>query len=325
MAFTYGFYNSLDGDRRYNALQMSSLFDGIIRDGVFMSIGTQMMVKATGTFTVTVGLGRAWFDHTWSDNDAIMPIELDGAEVIQDRIDAVVLDIDHNEAARKNSIVVVKGSPSTAPQKPALIKSLYRNQYPLCYVTVRRGTTGVNQADIENRIGTSDMPFVTGILDTMNIDDLVAQWGDQWYQFYDMQTKHMVATTEGFIRNWDQFFTETSDDVRRTAENWKTIWNEWFENERSTMQLENAQWRDDRQRTFDDWFASLRAILEPDVAANLAAQILDLTSRMISVELFRDNLTNDFTILRSIDDYVDSAVTDSLGRPIDGRVVFVVR
>lgn len=41
MAFTYGFFNSLNGDRKYTAEQLSSIFDGLITDGVFDSIGAQ--------------------------------------------------------------------------------------------------------------------------------------------------------------------------------------------------------------------------------------------------------------------------------------------
>ena len=40
MSVTSGFFNSLNGDRRYNAEQMSSIFDGIINDGIFANIGT---------------------------------------------------------------------------------------------------------------------------------------------------------------------------------------------------------------------------------------------------------------------------------------------
>ena len=38
MSITSGFYNSYNGDRRYNAEQMSAIFDGIINDGVFSNI-----------------------------------------------------------------------------------------------------------------------------------------------------------------------------------------------------------------------------------------------------------------------------------------------
>lgn len=48
MSVTYGFYNSIKGDRKYNALEMSSIFDGIIVDGVYMSIGDALNVKSSG-------------------------------------------------------------------------------------------------------------------------------------------------------------------------------------------------------------------------------------------------------------------------------------
>lgn len=39
MAVTYGFFNSVNGDRKYNADQMSSYFDGLVTDGVYEKIG----------------------------------------------------------------------------------------------------------------------------------------------------------------------------------------------------------------------------------------------------------------------------------------------
>ena len=34
MSVSSGFFNSLNGDRKYNAAQMSAIFDGLIIDGV---------------------------------------------------------------------------------------------------------------------------------------------------------------------------------------------------------------------------------------------------------------------------------------------------
>lgn len=76
MSVTYGFYNSKDGDRRYDAIQMSSIFDGIIRDGILQHVGTAMMVKESEAMIVNVGIGRAWFNHTWTLNDALLPLEV---------------------------------------------------------------------------------------------------------------------------------------------------------------------------------------------------------------------------------------------------------
>ena len=176
MALTFGFYNSINHDRRYNALQMSQLFDGIITDGVFMNIGTAMVVTAGSGLTVNVGIGRAWFNSTWTLNDAIYPIEATEADVLRDRIDAVVLEVDQRDSTRANRIFFKEGIASTTPQKPTLTKANGVYQYPLCYISRAPGSTEIAQGDIENCVGTSECPFITGILSTISTDDLIKQW-----------------------------------------------------------------------------------------------------------------------------------------------------
>lgn len=113
MSVTYGFYNSLLGDRKYNATQISSLFEGLIIDGIFASIGTCFVVKADDGLNVNVGIGKAWFQRTWTWNDAILPMEAPISEVLLDRIDAIVIEVNASEAVRENSIKFVKGTPSS--------------------------------------------------------------------------------------------------------------------------------------------------------------------------------------------------------------------
>ena len=46
MAVTSGFFNSLYGDRKYNAEQFSAMFDNLITDGVFSNVGNAFQVTA---------------------------------------------------------------------------------------------------------------------------------------------------------------------------------------------------------------------------------------------------------------------------------------
>ena len=46
MSVTSGFFDSINGDRKYNAEQMSSIFDGIVTDGVFQNIGEAFRVQS---------------------------------------------------------------------------------------------------------------------------------------------------------------------------------------------------------------------------------------------------------------------------------------
>ena len=124
MSVSFGFYNSKNGDRRYDAIQMSSIFDGIVQDGIIQHVGTAMMVKASDQeeMIVHVGIGRAWFNHTWTLNDSILPLSVSMSEVILDRIDMVVIDIDSRDDYRTNAIKIVKGTADSNPSRPVLVK-----------------------------------------------------------------------------------------------------------------------------------------------------------------------------------------------------------
>lgn len=233
---TYGFYNSLNGDRTYDALQMSSIFDGIVKDGIFMSIGDHMNVTAGTGMQVVVGSGRAWFNHTWTLNDSDLPVEVKDAELVMDRIDALVLEINQEDSVRINNIKFVYGTPSSEPVKPDLINTSTVHQYALAYVTVRANVESITQADIENMIGTSDTPYITGILETIDATQLLQQWQSQ----FDV----MMSTDQTSFVNW-------------------------FANKK--VEYEDLMIED--QASFEAWFENLQNELDENQAAHLQHQI----------------------------------------------------
>ena len=183
MSVESGFHNSLNGDRKYNARHISMIFDGIIKDGIFASIGTAFGVKASSGNTVTVGVGRAWFNGVWLYNDSILPITLPDSEILLDRYDAIVIEIDNSDMVRAGSIKVLQGTPSSDPKYPELIRTTEVNQYPLCYISRKKQSTSITQADIINAIGMDSTPYALGILETQSIEKSVAQWEAEWDQW----------------------------------------------------------------------------------------------------------------------------------------------
>lgn len=182
---TSGFFNSVNGDRKYSAEQMSAIFNGIINDGVFVNVGTAFAITADVGNKVLVGVGRAWIDSTWIYNDTPLEVELEDSDILTDRIDAVVLESDHSAPVRIGSIKVVKGVAQTNPVRPTMEHSFYVNQYPIAYILRPKNSTAITQANITYMVGTSELPFVTGILETLDIDALVAQWGAEWREWFD--------------------------------------------------------------------------------------------------------------------------------------------
>lgn len=184
MSFKFGFYNAIDHDRSYSAEDFGQMFDGLITDGIYSSIGGALAVVAGSGLSVNVRPGRAWFNHTWNVNTADFPIQLDYADLLLPRIDAIVLEIDTRAVVRANSLKRVTGTPATNPVKPTLTKSDGLYQYPLAYVRIPQNSTNVEAANIENCIG-NVTPFCTGILKSVSIEELWTQWEAQFNIWFD--------------------------------------------------------------------------------------------------------------------------------------------
>ncbi len=213
MAVTSGFFNAQNQDRLYNADQMSEIFNGIINDGVFASIGTAFGVKATTGNVINVGIGRAWFNSRWIYNDSILALTAEDSEMILDRIDAVVIEINNDLSVRAGSIKVIKGTPATEPQNPEMASTEYVHQYPLCYILRKAGSTSITQSNITNMIGTSSCPYVTGILQVQDIDNIVAQWQAQWVDFFDDISGDMTDAEVEFKLSFEQWFANLQDQL----------------------------------------------------------------------------------------------------------------
>lgn len=283
MSVSSGFFNSLNGDRKYNAAQMSAIFDGLIIDGVFASIGTAFAVKAAGGLTVNVGIGKAWFDHTWTVNDSILPMTAPEAEVLLDRIDAVVLEVNGMESVRENTIKIVKGNPSSAPSRPTLTNEGNVHQYPLCYIYRKYGTAVINQADITPMVGTESTPFVTGILQTISLDELLGKWQDELDRFTDARSQEV-----------DDWIAQEESDF--TA---------WFNKMKADLQQEQTvldQWIASEQADFLAWYNQMKDQLSGDVAGNLQLEIDKEEVKRILLVGFEDGtkaFSDDGTVITS--------------------------
>lgn len=297
MSFASGFFNSVDHDRLYDATDISRLFDGLIRDGIFASIGDCLVVKQSNQMNVTVGTGRAWFNHTWSYNDALYPVTIPPSEILMDRIDAVVLEINSVESVRANSIKLIKGTPSSTPTKPSLTNTKEVHQYPLAYVTVGKEVTSIRQADIENCVGTSVCPFVTGILEVISIEQLIPQWKDILNRFVEENTANFNTWMNGEKQNYQAWLTaakkEITDwqatsksDYQKWYDSIKNGYDQWFATIKAAYDANWStfqQWEKASQTEFDKWFENIKNKLEGDLGAKLTLEAEKLGKEKVSL------------------------------------------
>lgn len=160
MTITYGFYNSVAGDRVYDAIQVSQMFNGILTDGVFKQVGNKFQVIQDSGMNILVRSGKAWFNDTWTYNDGDIGLTVSNSDLILPRIDTVALEVNAALASRVNTIKMVNGTPNASPVPTTLTNTSELHQYPLAYIYVAAGVTSILNGDITQVVGTVDCPFI---------------------------------------------------------------------------------------------------------------------------------------------------------------------
>lgn len=195
MTISYGFYNSLNHDRVYDADTVGSIFDGVIEDGVYSQIGKHFKVSVKSGMDITVGSGRAWAWHTWLYNDQNYQMHIDAASGALDRWDYVCIKIDKSPGVRASSIVVVKGTPSSTPTDPVPKNTNLVHYLKLAKIVISKGTTTLSDGRITQLVGTSTTPFVQSPLKTIDIDYLQEKWNAD----YQYMLNNMHSAPGGYI------------------------------------------------------------------------------------------------------------------------------
>lgn len=164
----YGFFDAINGDRKYNSKDFSDYFDGIISDGIYASVGKAFNVSSDGTgLFVNVDTGRAKILNRYVLNTSILKLDISAPDTSNYRYDAVIVRVSLDD--RTGSIEVLTGTPSTDPQKPTPSNTETKKAYILAYVKVPPQATAIAPENVENNRGAENCPWVAGIVDTSNI------------------------------------------------------------------------------------------------------------------------------------------------------------
>lgn len=207
MTIQCGFFDSVDGDRRYRAEDMTKPYENLISNGVFATPqGTPsnyLQVIAVGnTMGVTVQAGRGIFKDKWFINDSAYPLTIDTADVTRARIDSIIVKIDANENARTGTIEVKKGNPATNPTPPVMTRSNTVHEYRLANILVGANVIRITQSVITDTRGSNDCPWVTSLIQQVDTSTLMAQWQGAYNDYFASST-----------REFDQWFNEIKETV----------------------------------------------------------------------------------------------------------------
>lgn len=191
MSITYGYFNSVNGDRKYNADQMSQYFKGLISNGVYANIGGAMAVIADNqSMTVSVSAGRAVIDCKWIENDAAFPLTISQAHATLPRYTAVVIQLD--AINRLIRITTKDGTPASTPTQPAIDTA---TELCLAMILVPASSSMIPQSRVTDKRGSSLCLWVTGLITQLDTNQLFLQWSELWNTWFSGLTEDLNVNT----------------------------------------------------------------------------------------------------------------------------------
>lgn len=206
MAIRYGYFNSIDGDRKYNAEDMTMYFKGLVSDGVYQTIGDMFSVTAGDGLTVSVGTGRALVNMHWVENTAVMNLDIGVASVSSDIYKLIVLRCDLTDSVRSVSVIVKNSSDGSV----TLTNTEMITEICIARVRVRKNASTISQSDIRDYRGSTYCPWITGLVKQVDISQLNAQF----YKYYEEQTVELDAYMKSQKESFDNWLSSLQSELR---------------------------------------------------------------------------------------------------------------
>lgn len=143
-----GFFNSKNGDRKYNARDISRYFEHILSSGLYKNITDCMKVTPAGGMSLTVSPGAGLIDCQWFRQETPETLRISTANAALPRVDSVVVRLDMNDSVRAISLAVVAGTPATSPVAKAPVRDDNIKEYVIARVYVGAAVSSISAGDI---------------------------------------------------------------------------------------------------------------------------------------------------------------------------------
>lgn len=195
-----GFFNSVNGDRVYNAQQMSSIFEGLITDGVYEAVGDKLAVQPSAGMTIQVASGRGWCKKHWFNNTTAYQMTLEPSDVTLNRWCAVCVRADDTDSVRDAKPTLKYSEYATTPVKPEPENTETVKELILAYVYIKAGATEITASDITDaRANEAVCGWVTGLIEQLSSATLWTQWEALFTEWFSGLQDFINENTEAML------------------------------------------------------------------------------------------------------------------------------
>lgn len=194
----YGlFFNSINGDRVYDADSFSTWLRKFFTSGVFEG---ELAVTAADGMTVEVGSGYANVDGKVRFFNSPQTIALSPANSTYPRIDTIA--VERNDVNREITLKYITGQYSGNTPSPA--ERQWGNgvyQLVLAQIYVGAGATSISQANIsDTRPDSSLCGYVVGTVEEIDLSQILAQSQEQFAEWFDRMKDQLSEDAAGNLQ-----------------------------------------------------------------------------------------------------------------------------
>lgn len=224
MAIRSGFFNSLeiqneDGtityDREYYASEFADYLTKVVGNGVFATPSSNLQILASSNMDVIVKAGEGRIDGYWINNNSDYTITLDDADVILNRIDRIVMQL--NYESRAIDIVYKVGTLATDPVAPELIRNEQIKEYSLARIYVGKNVTSITQSVITDTRPLENECGLIATMGAMESNNYFIQMQDYMDNFMSTKSNEFNSWEEAQEAAFNAWFETIKDTVRATT------------------------------------------------------------------------------------------------------------
>lgn len=213
-----GFFDAVNSDRLYSADDMNKPYSRVVSDGVFATNqgtpSSDLQVVSTGTgMQITVNKGQAIVASKWFENDAAIIITVPSNTAINPRRDSVILQVDKRVSGRTGNVVYRTGTASASPQVPDISTNPQVIEYRLANIYVAPGANAINNDAIVDLRGSSECPWVTGLIQQVDTSTLWNQFQAAYQAQYDLYDTEYQEYTAEQRQAWEDFLSSLTEEL----------------------------------------------------------------------------------------------------------------
>ena len=221
------FFDSMDGDRIYNAADFREWLHRLFSEGVSIN---DFYTTATGGMTINVTGGYTHIRGACKTFTADTVLTLQPADKTLPRIDAVVLELDI--PAKTIELKIRSGSAALDPAAPELVRTEDIWQLQLCTVAISPGMKEITQAEIDDtRIDIDVCGYLIRSACDNSMSEIVALYrkrtaeiiestGADFWEWFETQKATFTPDMRDQIERMMQEMTEQQSEVTGILEDY---------------------------------------------------------------------------------------------------------